>query len=302
MTARIAPAQVLDGLLGARLAEPARTWLAEACAEVARGARGARFAALLSAASRHVKDRPLAGEGGDPRPRAAEALAGWNPERWTLREAARVRLVLARPDLAEPAFVEELEDLFRHADVGELCALYKSLCLLPSGERFAWRAGEGCRSNMKPVFESIACDNPYPARHLEPLAFRQLALKAVFVGAPLWRVHGLDGRIDAELARMALDLADERRSAGRPVPPELWSCLGAHAGARGVASLERELRAGDEDGRRAAAVALRRAGEDARLAQLAAADGDRAVRDAARAALAGASDSTVFRAFAGKDA
>ena len=51
-------------------------------------------------------------------------------------------------------------------------------------------------------------------------------LKALFVGAPLWRVYGLDKRIDAELARMALDLADERCSAHREVQPELWLCLG----------------------------------------------------------------------------
>ena len=303
MTSRNAPAQVLDELLAARLEKPARDWLAQACAEVARGARGARFAALLALASRHVKDQALCAEEGCERARsaAAGALAGWNPERWTLREAARVRLILARPDLAEPDFVQELEEAFRYADVGELCALYKSLCLLPAGERFTWRAGEGCRTNMRPVFESIACDNPFPALYLDAQAFRQLAIKAVFVGAPLWRVHGLDRRIDAELARMALDLADERRSAGRPVPAELWSCLGTHALARGVASLERELRQGGEAGRRAAAVALKRAGEEARLALLAD-DPDPRVREAARAALAGQSDSTVFRAFAGRDA
>jgi hypothetical protein len=52
-------------------------------------------------------------------------------------------------------------------------------------------------------------------------------------------VHGLDERLSGELARMALDLADERRSAGRPVNPLLWLCLGAHGGAGVVPPLER---------------------------------------------------------------
>lgn len=80
----------------------------------------------------------------------------------------------------------------------------------------------------------------------------------MFVGAPLWRLHGLDRRLSPELARMALDLADERRSAGRPVNPDSWLLVGKHAGARGVASLERELASGSPAGKAAAAEALAR--------------------------------------------
>ena len=57
---------------------------------------------------------------------------------------------------------------------------------------------------MLTVFEANACDTPYPATHLDDLAWRQLVIKALFVGAPLWRVYGLDKRLDAELARMAM--------------------------------------------------------------------------------------------------
>ena len=111
------------------------------------------------------------------------------------------------------------------------------------GGRFAWRCGEGCRTNMLTVFEANACDTPYPASHLSAIAWRQLVMKGLFVGAPIWRVTGLDRRLDAELARMALDLADERRSAHRPIQPELWLCLGDHVGERGRLALEGELTA-----------------------------------------------------------
>ena len=95
---------------------------------------------------------------------------------------------------------------------------------------------------------------------------------------------------------MALDLADERRSAGRPVYPELWMCLGTHAGERGLASLERELDSGDSRGRSAAAIALVRAGESDRVRSLVAVESDPAVREAMVAALEGKSDRLAFRA------
>jgi hypothetical protein len=224
-------------LLEPRLAAPARAWLAAAAEEIARGAADERFGALLSAASRHARREPLA-PNDDGRARAAaltderDGFGGVELERWTLLEALRVRLVLARRDLAQPGAMQALESAFRFADEGELCALYRSLALLPDGRRFAWRAGEGCRSNMRSVFEAAACDTPYPARCFDELAFNQCALKAVFVGAPAGRILGLSRRLNPELTRMARDFADERRSAGRPVPADLALLLGPERGGR----------------------------------------------------------------------
>ena len=251
------PRAFLADLLRERLDPAGLDWLEGACEEVAGGIASTRFGALLSLASRHVPARPLE-PGAAALARAEAGLRGWNPERWDLRETARVRLLLSRRDLAEETFAADLEQAFRFADEGELRALYKALALLPGGERFVWRAAEGCRTNIVPVFESVACDSPYPARHFDDIAWNQLVIKALFIGAPLWRVHGLDGRLSEDLARMALDLADERRSAGRAVPPELWLALGTHAGERGRRSLEAEVATGDTLGARAAALALRR--------------------------------------------
>lgn len=289
-------AAYLTDVLERRLDPRASDWLGGRRAEVAAGLEGARFAGVISVASRYLPRGPLHPDAPELA-RAAEGVPGWNPERWSILEAGRVALVLARPDLALETFTRDLEDVFRHADEGELRALYRCLCLLPDGARFAWRAREGCRTNIRPVFEAVACDTPYPATHFDDVAWNQLVIKAVFIGAPLWRVRGLDERLSPELARMALDLADERRSAGRAVQPELWLCLGAHGGARALASIEREIEGSDTLGRRAAAVALVRAERSDRLAALAAAERDPALAEALRAALEGPRDQTVFRTF-----
>jgi hypothetical protein len=208
-------------------------------------------------------------------------------------------LVLTRGDLDEPSCERALEEAFRYADEGELCALHRVLAHLPHPERFAWRAGEGCRSNMRDVFEAAALDTPFPARWFDDVAWRAAAIKSLFVGAPLWRLSGLDQRLDPGLARMALDLADERRSAGREVQHELWLCLGTHAGERGRSSLLTELDPANPRtlGRMAAAFGLARAGAASHLRELALRERDPAVADALRAALQGPTDQTAFRRF-----
>ena len=64
-------------------------------------------------------------------------------------------------------------------------------------------------------------------RHLPDHDWRHGVVKLVFMGVPLAVVAGLDDRKDAELARMADDLAEEREAAGRPVPDDLRSLLPA---------------------------------------------------------------------------
>ncbi len=286
---------ILCDWLSRRLAPEGARWFAAARAEVSGGVDSARFCALFSLASRYAPRGPLALTG-EELARAAAALPGWNPERWTTLEALRVALVLSRTDLAGPGAVDAVEELFRYADIGELCAGYKAIPHLPAPERFLWRMGEGARSSMRAVYEAACCDSPYPAKYFDAIAWRQAVIKALFVEAPLWRVSGVDTRLDAELARMALDLADERRSAGRPVNPELWMCLGAHGGARAVASLEVELRSGPTLGRAGAVLGLARAGERSRLAALQTAEKDARVLSTLDAALRGGCDSRAFAA------
>lgn len=291
----------LDGFLERRMPDAGAGWLEKTRTEIGTSVSGQRLATLLSMASRHAPRGPLAPSAAE-RDEAQRALAGWNPERWTALDAVRVRMVLAHPALHDAGFPDLLEECFRYADVGELVALYRSLGHLPDGRRFLWRAGEGCRTNMRSVFEATACDTPYPACNFDDDAWRQLVIKAVFIEAPLWRVYGLDGRLSAELARMALDLADERRSAGRPIPPDLLLCIGPHGGERALQALATEAASNDARTRRAAALALGRAGATDRLRAWPEDESDTAVRSAVADALDGRCDQTAFAVFeAGRD-
>ncbi len=285
-----------------RVSAAGREFMLKARSEIAARCDDVRFAGLISLASRHVSAVPLA-----PTPlelRAADGmLPGWNPERWTLREAARVDLVLSLPDAGNERGVRAIEAAFAYADAGELCALYRSLALLPAPERFCARAAEGARTNIRAVFEAAVCDTPFPVRYFDDVAWRQCVIKALFIEAPLWRVVGLDTRLDPELARMALDLAEERRSAGRQVNPQLWSCLGGFGGERGLSALLGELEKGLPEGRAAAALALGRLDKASRarvaLDKLIVQEKDPLVQAALRQAASGVVTQFAFRSVAG---
>ncbi len=284
---------ILD-FLAARLDAKALDFLEQRSEEIANGVSKHRFAELISLASRYARRKPLALSLAECEV-AGESITGWNPERWNLLELLRVALILAHPDLMEYSFAEALEDCFRYADEGELCALYRSLALLPDGERFCRRGAEGCRTNMISVFEAVACDTPYPVRHFDDIAWRQLVIKTVFIDAPLWRVYGLDTRLSPELTRMALDLADERRSAGRLIPPQLWLCLGKYGGDRSADALEKELQVSSPAAHQAALLALGRAGAISQLQRLMQTETDSLSRTMIKQALDGRTDQTSFR-------
>jgi len=262
---------VLRQYLDARLSSRARSWFKDSSSEIADGVGDKRFCMLLSLASRHAKDKQALQPSAAELSAASRAVGGWNPERWTLLETLRSALVLSRTDLQEEAGALAIEDAFQFADEGEQRALYRSLGLLTGGERFRWRAGEGCRSNMLGVFEANVLDTPFPCLFFDDISFNQAAIKCVFVGVPLWRLWGLDERLSPDLCHLALDLADERRSAGRAVQGDLWLCLGEQHSERASASLMRELEPNNPnlDGAAMALYGLQRAGQLERLRELA---------------------------------
>jgi hypothetical protein len=79
---------------------------------------------------------------------------------------------------------------------------------------------------VQPVFEAIACENPFPALYFSEQSFNQMVLKAVFIEVAVERILGLTARITPELRRMAADYASERRAAGRSVPDDVGDLLG----------------------------------------------------------------------------
>jgi hypothetical protein len=285
-----------DRVLSERLDESGLAFLASALEEsaVAGTADAARFGVRLGLASRHARRRPL-DLADDEHDLGRSIVHGLDPEAWTLLDVVRVRLVLALPDLASQHTANLLEEAFRYGDEGETCALLRSVPLLPDPERFLWRATEGCRSNMRSVFEAAATDTPFCVQHFDDVAWRQALLKSLFIGAPLWRVFGVDERLDAETQRMALDYADERRSAGRSVPPELWMLLaGAELDERALHSVEAEVTVGPGPARAGAYLALARGGRTGLLRAHVELETNDLSEAVGRAALEGRHDSRAF--------
>lgn len=186
-------------------------WLSRALPRVA--ADAAAVGSLFPAVGRACGRDPLPG------------LQGWTVDR-----AARVRLLLAVPLRGEP-LAEVVSDLYRYGDPAERLAVLHGLDLLDE-HRDLGPAGlpivlDALRTNDARLVGAAL--GPYAGRHLPGRDYRQAVLKCLFVGIPLDRVPDLERRADAELARMLLDYARERRAAGRPVPLAVWPVVRRHS-------------------------------------------------------------------------
>jgi hypothetical protein len=140
-------------------------------------------------------------------------------------------LLVACRCAADDARAGLVDRVFRTADSDERVALLAVLSTLPGASAYVATAVEACRSNVRDVFEAIACENDFPARHFSDEAFNQMVMKAVFSGISLARIRGLAGRMNSELERMARDYRAERRAAGREVPADLARLIPAHGAA-----------------------------------------------------------------------
>lgn len=144
------------------------------------------------------------------------------PEVMGLDEIARIHALRRMLDiLPEETHVEWFDALFRRGDNGEREAMLRGLILLPGPERLLHTGVDACRAAVQTTFEAMACENAYPAGYFPPEAFRAMVLKALHLGVPVRRIHGLEARMDAELSRMAADYAGELRAAGRTVSPDV---------------------------------------------------------------------------------
>jgi hypothetical protein len=197
---------------------------------------------------------------------ADKAIPGWDPRGWSVTDAARI-LLLSGPLAGGKPFAERFRTLCRTADVAALTTLYRGLPLYPDPAALEEQVGEGLRSNMRGVFEAITHRNPYPKAHFDQHRWNHMVLKALFIGSPLAPIQGLDERANPELARIMCDFAHERWAAGRPVPYEIWRCVGPFAEGGAIDDLARVLSNGEGVERRAAALALA-ASPDRRAAKL----------------------------------
>ena len=168
-----------------------------------------RFRVAFARAGRKLGDRPLADEQAELRS-------------WTMRDLGRAVLLLeALRTSSDDEQVSLVDHVFRTGELGEQQSVVRVLARLPKPERFAPLAAEATRTNAMGVFEALACDNPYPGRHMSDLAFNQMVMKAIFNEISVTRILGLRERTTPELVRIAQDYASERRAAGRPVPADV---------------------------------------------------------------------------------
>lgn len=150
---------------------------------------------------------------------AADALhRRWRPQTWGTDEAARVALVLATWRGEEEPFAARVDRLCVTGELTEHVASLKGFAVFPARARLLGRAREAVRSSVQPLFEAIACHNPYPADCFDDAAFNQMVVKCVFSGASIETVVGLAERRNADLIRMLRDFISERHAAGRTVP------------------------------------------------------------------------------------
>lgn len=178
------------------------------------------FSRAFASASRRLGKGALS-----PSAHEAERLqrAGftWPIARVGLDEAARMALLVQAVERVGDADVSLVEEVYRQGDNRERQSVLRALPLLPRPDRFLSLAVESCRTSVQPIFEAIACENPYPAAHFPELSFNQMVLKALFTEVPLDRILALQSRVTPELRRMARDYASERAAAGRTVPEDI---------------------------------------------------------------------------------
>lgn len=146
--------------------------------------------------------------------------------RWQYPQLARL-LILLRISwcLSQDDYVENINALYKTADVNELVLLGQSLAFIPDAGLFIDRARESARSNIVTVFSSIAHDNDYPKRFFDQTAWNQLVLKAAFLAVPIWSIDGLKERDNPDLVVMLRHYVNERQAAKRSVPWDLWCCI-----------------------------------------------------------------------------
>ncbi len=255
MNSNQAAMRLLREWLAARLGAAQRTWLDSQLDAAVTQATDSALHIAFGMAPRRLGKADLALNGADFEA-ANRALAGWLPQGWSVADGARI-LLLSHVSNSAPNFAALYRSLCATADVVELTALYRGLPLYANGATLLDQVGEGLRSNMRGVFEAIIHRNPYPKLCFDEHRWNHMVLKALFVGSALAPILGLDQRANAELARMLCDFAQERHAAGRPVPFEIWRCVGPFA-TQGpmLDSLARALTSSDATERAAAALAL----------------------------------------------
>jgi len=202
------------------LAPDAYAWLDQEIARQQAGADERKLVIALGLAGRKL-GRAMLALAPEDAAAAHDLRDAWQPQHWATNEAGRVALLLATHHDEDRGFAARLERLCATAEITEHVSYMKGLAILPAGPSLIGRAREGVRSSIAPLFEAVACRNPYPRDHFDTDAWNQMVVKCVFGGTPLGGVVGLHERRNADLLVMLRDLVAERHAAGRPLPSDV---------------------------------------------------------------------------------
>ena len=142
-------------------------------------------------------------------------------EHWGIDEAARGAILLSVAEAIPGQYTEIALQCYELGDSREQESWLRGLSVLPDGQVFVQTATDSCRTNIIPVFEAIACENPYPSLYFPELNFNQMVLKCFSNRIALSRVVGLESRLNHELSRMADSYAQELAAARREVPKDI---------------------------------------------------------------------------------
>ncbi len=221
------------------------SWFRDTIERIRHESGGDKLAMAIGLAPRRLgkADLPLTP---DDKARAMALRPGLDPSEWSIDQAARIAFMVASYAGDDAAFAAAFDGFCSTAGLNELIALCRGLPVYPAAALLEPRAREAVRSGMKPVFEAVAHRNPYPVECFSEDAWNQMVVKAFFIGSHLWPIQELDRRGNPRLARMLVDLAQERWAAGRPVSGEVWRCVAPHADTEGVAALVRAFETGGD--------------------------------------------------------
>lgn len=140
----------------------------------------------------------------------------------SLSEVARIYLICTLLTKKPEDYLGAVRKLTEVADSAELITFLKYLFFLPHASEFKSTATNALRTNIEPVFDAIALDNPYPKDFFNEQQWNQMYLKAAFMQRPLLRIFGVEERANQDLSRIISDYAHERWAASRDIDPVFW--------------------------------------------------------------------------------
>ncbi|RYU97245.1 EboA domain-containing protein [Emticicia agri] len=175
-------------------------------------------------------------------------------DNWTLDRLVRVYLLTKFDSSDKSSYTKAIDTLFDTAENNEAVALISALPFLAYPDYWILRATNAVRSNIGPVFDAIAFENPFARNHFSDLAWNQLVLKCIFNDKPINKIEGLAERANQELATSISNLAHERWSAGRTIPSQAWRLVSQFMNDEIFKDIQHLLSFGNESDRMAAAL------------------------------------------------